>query len=86
MTAVTLQVDELRSLMAEATEIGFNRAFDSMVCYNYKDACLFLKISYNTLKQRILDGKIHAIDGRITGAELRRYLQTAKSPKKAPYH
>lgn len=31
-------------------------------------------MSYNTLKKRICEGKIRCIDGRITGAEIRRYL------------
>ena len=38
-------------------------------------------ISYNTLQKRIRKGKIHPIDGRITGAELRRYLMLDDSPQ-----
>ncbi|MNV42128.1 hypothetical protein D3C71_1337880 [compost metagenome] len=44
------------------------------MCYHLKDACTRLGISYNTLKKRILEGKIQVVDGRITGAEIRRYL------------
>lgn len=43
-------------------------------CYHLKNACKQLGISYNTLQWRILEGKIRPVDGRITGAELRRYL------------
>ncbi|MFA5520170.1 MAG: helix-turn-helix domain-containing protein [Castellaniella sp.] len=55
--------------------IGANRAIEEMVCYHLKDACKVLGISYNTLNRRIKEGKIRPIDGRITGHEIRRYLQ-----------
>ena len=49
------------------------------MCYHYKDACERLGISYNTLQKRIKEGKIRPVDGRITGAEIRRYLSQARS-------
>jgi predicted site-specific integrase-resolvase len=54
--------------------LGANHAIDDMVCYHLKDACACLGISYNTLKRRIDEGKIRSVDGRVTGAEIRRYL------------
>lgn len=71
---ITLKQSELQSLLVEASRIGASIAIEDMVCYHYKDACKRLGISYNTLQKRIQEGKIKPIDGRITGAELRRYL------------
>lgn len=72
---VTLEMHELRALLVEAARLGANHAIEDMVCYHLKDACARLGISYNTLQRRIQEGKIRPIDGRITGAEMRRYLQ-----------
>ncbi|WP_394065797.1 hypothetical protein [Alcaligenes sp. WGS1538] len=36
-------------------------------------------ISYNTLQKRIQEGKIKAVNGRNTGAELLRYLAKKKT-------
>lgn len=72
--SITFERHELQTLLAEAARLGANHAIDDMVCYHLKDACARLGISYNTLKKRILEGKIQAVDGRITGAEIRRYL------------
>ena len=74
MEAITLERTELRSMLEEAAQIGAERAIEGMVCYHLKDACKRLGISYNTLQRRIAEGKITPIDGRITGAELMRYL------------
>ena len=71
---ITIESHELRSMLVEAARIGAQHAIDDMVCYHYKDACARLGISYNTLQKRIHEGKIRPVDGRITGAELRRYL------------
>lgn len=75
MTTITIEQFELQNLLREAARQGANLAIEDMVCYHYKDACKRLGISYNTLQKRILEGKIRPVDGRITGAELRRYLQ-----------
>jgi len=73
-TAVTLAPGQLGVLLEQAARRGAEIAITDMVCYHYKDACQRLGISYNTLQKRIMEGKIHPVDGRITGAELRRYL------------
>lgn len=76
---ITLKQDELQAMLVEAAKLGANYAIEDMVCYHYKDACKRLGISYNTLQKRIQEGKIKPIDGRITGAELRRYLSMPKA-------
>jgi len=73
-TAISLAPGQLDAILVEAARRGAEIAITDMVCYHYKDACERLGISYNTLQKRIKEGKIHPIDGRITGAELRRYL------------
>lgn len=72
---ITLSKSELFDLVREAAIQGANQIIDDMVCYHYNDACKRLGISYNTLQKRIQEKKIRPIDGRITGAEIRRYLQ-----------
>lgn len=71
---ISIRQADLQCMLEEAARRGAERAIDDMVCYHLKDACERLGISYNTLRRRILEGKIRPIDGRITGAELRRYL------------
>lgn len=72
---VLLSKSDLFNLMQEASRQGANQIIDDMVCYHYNDACKRLGISYNTLQKRIQEKKIRPIDGRITGAEIRRYLE-----------
>lgn len=76
---ITLQQDALESLLAEAARRGAIQAIEEMTCYHLKDACRILGISYNTLQKRIQEGKIRPVDGRITGAEIRRYLRLKNS-------
>lgn len=76
---LTLEQHELQKMLVEAARIGANHAIEDMVCYHFKDACTRLGVSYNTLQKRILEGKIRPVDGRITGAEIRRYLTQARS-------
>lgn len=71
---ITLERHALQELLEQAAERGAARAIDALACYHYKDACKLLGISYNTLQRRIAEGKIRPVDGRITGAEIRRYL------------
>lgn len=71
---ITLEENHLKNMLIEAARMGAQHAIEDMVCYHYKDACARLGISYNTLQKRIQEGKIRPVDGRITGAELRRYL------------
>ena len=72
--SITIEQHELKKMLVEAARIGANHAIEDMVCYHLRDACARLGISYNTLQKRIQEGKIRPVDGRITGAELRRYL------------
>jgi len=72
--ALTIEQHELQRLLVEAARLGANHAIEDMVCYHFNEACERLGISYNTLKKRIQEGKIRPVDGRITGAEIRRYL------------
>lgn len=71
---LTIERHELQSMLVEAARMGANHAIEGMVCYHLKDAAERLGVSYNTLQKRIAEGKLRVIDGRITGAELRRYL------------
>jgi len=73
-TAISLAPGQLNVLLEQAAQRGAEIAITDMVCYHYNDACERLGISYPTLQKRIKEGKIHPVDGRITGAELRRYL------------
>jgi hypothetical protein len=75
---LTIEQHELKRMLVEAARMGANHAIEDMVCYHLKDACERLGISYNTLQKRILEGKIKPVDGRITGAELRRYLTQSR--------
>lgn len=76
MNAIALQPHELENLLARAAKRGADEAIAAMVIYTYTDAAKKLGICYNTLKKHIVAGKIKSIDGRITGAELQRYLST----------
>lgn len=71
---ITIEQHELRKLLVEAARMGANQAIDDLVTYNLKDAADRLGVSYTTLQRRMAEGKIHAVDGRVTGAEVRRYL------------
>ena len=74
MTTYPLEQFELKNMLIEAARLGANHAIEDMVCYHLKDACTRLGISYNMLQKRILEKKIRPVNGRITGAELLRYL------------
>lgn len=71
---IVIARSDLHALLKEAARLGANQAINDLVCYHFKDACVQLGISYNTLQKRIQEGKIRPVDGRITGAEIRRYL------------
>lgn len=71
---ITLPESRLREMLVEAAQIGAQRAIDDMAFYQQKEVCRKLKISQNTLRKRILEGKIKTIDGSISGAELRKYM------------
>lgn len=71
---ITLEEAKLDKMLEEAAKRGAERAMDDMMTYRLVDAAERLNMSYATLSRRIKEGKIHAKDGRITGAEIRRYL------------
>lgn len=74
MTTITIEQFELQKMLVEAARQGANLAFEDMVLYTMQDAAAKLGISYNTLLRRVQEQKIRPVDGRITGAEIRRYL------------
>lgn len=76
---LTIEWHELRQMMIEAARMGADQAIDAMVTCNLKDAADKLGISYPTLQRRMGEGKIRAVDGRISGAEIRRYLTEQRS-------
>lgn len=76
---ITIEQHELKSMLVEAARMGANQAIDAMVTCNLKDAADKLGISYTTLQRRMAEGKIRAVDGRISGAEIRRYLTQHRS-------
>ena len=72
---IELTQERLQDLLAQSAYIGAQRAMDDAVVYHLKDAAERLNMSYPTLRKRIAEGKIKTVDGRITGGEIRRYLQ-----------
>ena len=76
---ITIEQHELKNMLVEAARMGANQAIDDMVTCNLKDAADKLGISYTTLQRRMIEGKIRAVDGRISGAEIRRYLTQHRS-------
>lgn len=78
METITLGSAELERLLQRAARIGGEQAgnivFENLAVYNKEDACKRLSMSMPTLNKRIAERKIRAVDGKITGAEIRRYL------------
>jgi predicted DNA-binding protein (UPF0251 family) len=72
---VTIEKTELQAMLDQAGKNGAMQMFNDITLYHLKDAANLLGISYNTLQQRIREGKIKPVDGRITGAEITRYLK-----------
>jgi len=72
---ITLEKTELQAMLDQAAKNGAMQMFNDITLYHMKDAARVLGISYNTLQQRIREGKIKPVDGRITGAEISRYLK-----------
>ncbi|MFC0179966.1 MULTISPECIES: hypothetical protein [Thorsellia] len=71
----TMQENELERLLSEAAKQGAKMAIADFAVYNYADACRKLGMTYPTLQRRIKEGKIKQIDGKITGAEIAKYLR-----------
>lgn len=74
METVTLSRHELDALLTRASKEGAKLMMNEIAVYHMKDAARLLNMSYNTLQKRINEGKIKPVDGRITGAEINRYL------------
>lgn len=71
---ITIEQHELKKMLIEAARLGANQAIDDLVTYNLADTAQRLGVSYPTLLRRVKEGKIRPVDGRVTGAEIRRYL------------
>jgi hypothetical protein len=72
---LTFNQKEIEGLLERAAEKGAKRAIMALVTYNLGDAAKQLGISLPTLAKRVKERKITVVDGRITGAELMRYLK-----------
>ena len=72
---ITIGRLELYELIRQAGEEGARQAIMCLVTYNYTDAAAQIGITTGTLAKRIAEHKIRPVDGRITGAELMRYLK-----------
>lgn len=71
---IALEESSLQNMLFMAAQMGAEKAISALVSYNLKDAAKQIGVTPKTLTKRILEGKIKAVDGRITGAEIRRYL------------
>lgn len=81
MHKIELEPEELERIIARASQVGVEAGgklmFERLAIYNKVEACKILKMSMPTLNKRIAERKIRSIDGRITGAEILRYLNLA---------
>ena len=80
---ITIGRLELYELIRQAGEEGARQAIMCLVTYNFTDAAKQLGISSKTLSKRVEERKIRTVDGRITGAELMRYLK--EDPTQSPH-
>lgn len=72
-----LREDEiLTDLLIQSARMGAQIAMDKLISLNLKDAAKQIGITPKTLTKRILQGKIKAVDNRISAAEIQRYLAT----------
>lgn len=73
---VTIEESSLQNMLFQAAQLGADKAISALVSYNIKDAAKQIGITPKTLTKRIMEGKIKSVDGRITGAEIKRYLES----------
>ena len=73
---VTIEESSLQNMLFQAAQLGVDKAISALVSYNIKDAAKQIGITPKTLTKRIMEGKIKSVDGRITGAEIKRYLES----------
>lgn len=71
---IALEESSLQNMLFLAAQMGAEKAISALVSYNLKDAAKQIGVTPKTLGKRILEGKIKCVDGRITGAEIKRYL------------
>lgn len=71
---ITIDENTFKSALVEAARMGAENAIVALVSYNLKDAAKLIGITPKTLTKRILEGKINSVDGRVSGAEIKRYL------------
>jgi len=55
---ISMESAELEALLERAAARGAEQAIDSLVSFNYKEASKYLGISPDTLRTRLLEGKI----------------------------
>ncbi len=72
---VTIEESLLRDMLVESARIGAEKAFRRYVRCNYTEAARLLGITPKTLSKRVMEGKLKATDGLITGEEIDRYLR-----------
>lgn len=75
---VIIEESTPQSLLVEAARMGAENAIIALVSYNLTDAAKQIGITPKTLTKRILEGKINSVDGRVSGAEIKRYLGGGK--------
>lgn len=73
---VTIEESSLQNMLFQAAQLGADKAISALVSYNIKDAAKQIGITPKTLTKRIMEGKIKSVDGRIAGAEIKRYLES----------
>ncbi len=76
---INIQEKDFREILAEAARIGAETAFRRFVRYNYTQAARCLGITPKTLAKRVLEQKIVATDGLITGEAIDSYLSKNKN-------
>lgn len=74
---ITLSAYELQNLLREAATAGAKILYEEMVVYNKREAAKLLRMSHVTLQNHIDSGRIKVSDGRITGAEINRFLKVS---------
>lgn len=77
-TNIIIPESTLKQMLVEAAEYGAKRFMDDMAVYSYSEAAKLLKMSSVTLRKRIHEGKIKQVDGKVTGQEIRRYLDLSE--------
>ena len=75
---IAIEENILQNMLIESARRGAEQAFRRFVRYNYTEAARLLSITPKTLSKRVMEGKLKATDGLITGEEIDRYLRGDK--------